>query len=87
MSDLSKRLQRLEEVSQKQELERWVRSLTDDELLARIEAEYRRLVSAGWTEEAIFQVFPSMRDQGFTHVKVGEELSRKVLEAYRGSPK
>ena len=64
MANLRQRLQRLEEVSQKQELARWVHSLTDGELLAFIEAQYQRLLSLGWTEEEIFQVFPSLRDLG-----------------------
>ena len=62
MSNLRQRLQRLEEIRQKQEWERWLHSVSDRELLAFIEAQYQRLLSLGWTEEEIFQVFPSLRD-------------------------
>ncbi len=47
MANLRQRLHRLEAIRQKQELARWVRSLTNEELLAFIEAQYQRLLSAG----------------------------------------
>ena len=72
MANLKQRLQRLEEVSQKQDLARWARSLSDTELLAFLKAEYQRLLSLGWTEEEIFHVFPSLRNLG-VHSREGQK--------------